>query len=340
MEPISAADATYSTPWALRIFDRLPGNPLQIGICLVATLLLAFLAGRIFLELGPQSAPGDFRLAVIHILLAGYSVSAYVYLLKIARRVGHELAPAISQDRDLQALLGQVGRHVWWGVLPAGLAGMVFLIYATILTTTGSDPWDWRQNNYDSFWMRFLALFFGWYIGCSLYALVFESIRVSRLSAKIESIDLLNMEPYKPLVRLGLTNALVVLGMASICSLFLLEPGFGVIMIQALTLLAIFAWMGLMFPLTGIRKKIAIAKEQELKWCRQALMIERNKLKSGDATTNSLSEIVAYESMIEGIRNWPFDNPTLIRFAVYLLIPLGSLLGGAIVERGLELLIP
>lgn len=313
---------------------------MQLGFCLVTVLLLVFLAGRNVLEIGPQSAPGDFRLAIIHILLAGYSVSAYVYLLEIARRVGHELAPAIGQDGDLQALLGQVGRHAWWGILPAGLAGMIFLIYATILTTTGSDPWDWRQNNYDSFWMRFLALFFGWYIGCSLYALVIESIRVSRLSDKIESIDLLNLEPYKPLVRLGLTNALVVLGMASICSLFLLEPGFGVIMIQALTLLAIFAWMGLMFPLTGIRKKIAIAKEQELRWCRQAMLLERNKLKSGEATMNSMSEIVAYESMIEGIRNWPFDNPTLIRFAVYLLIPLGSLLGGAIVERGLELLIP
>jgi len=330
----------YSTPWALRIFNLIPGNPLQIGICLVTGILLVFLAGRYLLDAGPRSTPADFRLTIIHILLAGYSVSVYAYLLQVARRVGHELAPAAKQDKELQSIVEQVGRHIWWGILLAGFAAVIVDIYATNLTTTGSDPWDWSQNNYDSLWMRFLGVFFGWYIGCSLYVLIVESTRVSRLSSKIDSLDLLDLEPYKPLIRLGLTNALAVLGMASIFSLFLLVPGFGLLMIQILTVLALFAWMGLMLPLMGIRKKIALAKEQELKWCRQALMVERNKLKSGESNLNSMSEIVAYETMIEGIRNWPFDNPTLIRFALYLLIPLGSMLGGALVEQGLELIIP
>jgi hypothetical protein len=62
-------------------------------------------------------------------------------------------------------------------------------------------------------------------------------------------------------------------------------------------------------------------------------------LKSGAGGHHSIAEIIAYRSMIENIRNWPFDNPTIIRFALYLFIPLGSWLGGALVERGLDLLL-
>jgi len=43
--------------------------------------------------------------------------------------------------------------------------------------------------------------------------------------------------------------------------------------------------------------------------------------------------------MIENQRNWPFENSILVRFALYLLIPLGSWLGGAFVERGLDLIL-
>ena len=55
------------------------------------------------------------------------------------------------------------------------------------------------------------------------------------------------------------------------------------------------------------------------------------------ALAQSIAEIIAYKSVIENIRNWPFDNPTLTRFALYLLIPLVSWFGGAFVERGLDL---
>lgn len=33
------------------------------------------------------------------------------------------------------------------------------------------------------------------------------------------------------------------------------------------------------------------------------------------------------------VREWPFDTSTVLRFARYLLIPLGSWFGGAMVER-------
>ena len=46
-----------------------------------------------------------------------------------------------------------------------------------------------------------------------------------------------------------------------------------------------------------------------------------------------LDELVAWRGLIESVREWPFDSPTLLRFGLYLAIPLGSWLGGAFVER-------
>ena len=92
-----------------------------------------------------------------------------------------------------------------------------------------------------------------------------------------------------------------------------------------------------MLPLRGIRKKIMNAKENELDWCRQTLKTARDELKTDAGGQKSIAELAADKAIIENLRNWPFDNPTLIRFSLYLLIPLGSWLGGAFVERGVDL---
>ena len=46
-----------------------------------------------------------------------------------------------------------------------------------------------------------------------------------------------------------------------------------------------------------------------------------------------LPGLLAYKHEIESVREWPFDAPTLIRFFLYVAIPLGSWVGGALVER-------
>ena len=42
---------------------------------------------------------------------------------------------------------------------------------------------------------------------------------------------------------------------------------------------------------------------------------------------------------VEALREWPFDNSTIGRFALYLLIPVGSWIGGALVERVIDVLL-
>jgi len=46
-----------------------------------------------------------------------------------------------------------------------------------------------------------------------------------------------------------------------------------------------------------------------------------------------LSNLLAYRALLAGVRTWPFDLSTWVRFAVYVMLGLGSWLGGALVER-------
>ena len=50
-----------------------------------------------------------------------------------------------------------------------------------------------------------------------------------------------------------------------------------------------------------------------------------------------LPALLAWEARIEAVREWPFDTLTLVRFSLFVLIPLASWLGGAVVERLLDL---
>ena len=52
-----------------------------------------------------------------------------------------------------------------------------------------------------------------------------------------------------------------------------------------------------------------------------------------------MDEVVAYKQTVEAVREWPFDTSTLLRFAIYLLIPLASWSGGAVVERLIDSLL-
>ena len=76
---------SYTTPWTLRAYDALPGNPLWIGIGFTISLLLVFFIGRGLFAGANDSTPDDLRVAIIQILMTAYSASAYAYLLMTAR---------------------------------------------------------------------------------------------------------------------------------------------------------------------------------------------------------------------------------------------------------------
>jgi len=331
--------STYTTPWTLRIYDALPGNPFWIGAGFTAVLVLLFFVGRFAFGNDISSNPNDLRIALTQILIMTYFASAYVGLLSSARRTTHDLSPVGRQGHDWSSVVDRAGKHRR-GVLPIlGIVSylIVGVAVTNITTPAPTNPWDFNLWNYDVYWHRITTVFHVyWAAGCC-YVVIVESLRLSRLSATVESVDLLDLAPYQPLVRQGLINALVLIGGVSVMSLLGVESRYGSVLAGFWITSILLAWVGLMLPLRGIRKKINEAKDQELDWCRQALIKQRDVLKTGDRQQTNIAQVLAYRDMIDNMRNWPFDNPTLARFALYLLIPLGSWLGGAFVERGLDL---
>jgi len=329
---------SYTTPWILRIYDALPGNPVSIGIVFTISLLLIFFGGRALVDGASDSTSDDLRVAVTQILIVAYSTSAYAYLLMTARKTTHNLSPVARYSPNWQTTVDRAAKHPRWILILVGASS--FLLIGVVVTNATTpepvNPWDWRGWNYDVFWHRATTVLFVWWIGCFCYVIVVESARLSRLTDSAKPVDLLDMRPYQPLIRQGLTNALLVIGMVSVMSLLGVESRYWPALLGFWITFTVLAWIGLMLPLRGIRKQIRIAKDQELDWCEQRVRESRDALKSHDGEQGSMVEIFAYRTMIENIRNWPFDNSTLVRFTLYLLIPFGSWLGGAFVERGLN----
>ena len=332
---------SYKLPLTLRAYDALPGHPFWIAVAFTLTLIVTFFAGRMIVDGARHSTPDDLRIAITQILMVAYSASAYAYLLISARRTTRDLSNVARESPQRRTAVDLAGKHPWWILVLVGTASILLIgVPVTNVTTPAPvNPWDWQGWNYDVAWHRATSVFFAWWISCFCYVVVVESARLSSLSSNIESVDLLDMSPYRPLMRQGLTNALLVIGMASVLSLLAVESRYVPVLVFFWIEFVVLAWIGMMLPLRGIRQKIRVAKERELDWCRRNLRTSRDALKSGSDQGQSIAEILAYKAMIEDIRNWPFDSPTLVRFSLYLLIPLGSWLGGAFVERGLDLVL-
>ena len=332
---------SYQTPWTLSAFRVLPGNPVSIGVLFTIALLIVFFAGRLLAGTGSDSAPGDLRIAVTQILITAYSAIAYACLLISSQKTTRDLSSAAREVPDYGSFVEQAGKHPWWLLSLLGVSAYLLVGVPVTHATTPypTDPWAWQTWSYDVFWHRLTTVFFVWWMSCFSYVIVVESARLSRLSSKFPSPDLLNLDPYRPLVRQGLINALLVIGMASVLSLLGVESRYFALLAGFWIISIVLAWIGMMLPLRGIRGMIKQTKQRELHWCKESLKRSRDSMKEGSDQQPTIAEITAYQNVIENIRNWPFDGSTLLKFTLYLLIPLGSWLGGALVERGLDLIL-
>jgi hypothetical protein len=89
-----------------------------------------------------------------------------------------------------------------------------------------------------------------------------------------------------------------------------------------------------------VHRRIRDAKREELDRVRLRLRSARRELLAGSTgaarAAAELPALLAYETRIETVSAWPFDTPTLLRFGALTLLASGSWLGGALVERLLD----
>lgn len=342
-------------PLTQRLAETPPWSPLRFALATAIAWLALFLTaeaifGRFPIVLGDDTDPWsietqiNFRLAIVMILLVAYLPAAYAIGVRGARRTVEELRPFLRAGGDATRIAASAGRFPPARLRAAGWIGVACAFAIPIWTDRSIDAWFVWALSTEPLFQRALLLMIGWFAGRFLYSIGAESRRLSQLGRERVVVDLLDLRCLAPLTRQGLRYALLVVGLISILALNLFDSGkqgLLLVMVVANAVALAAAATALLLPLRGARQAIITAKRAELDWCDAELRRARAALEytAAPGGSRSLADLVAWRGLVGAVSEWPLDAPALGRFALYLAIPIGSWLGGALVERFVDVVL-
>jgi hypothetical protein len=329
----------------LAAVESLPGGPLWSGALIAGSLLLVLVVWMLVLsspedlwsEAGPPWPQAENRINVVIILLGTFLFVTARYDARRNREEMARLRPHLAcSDAEFSSILQGFDAYdpgrlrgvrilsavVGLVVVPATQADPLFLL----------DPQQWQARVVWSLGSNALLFVL---IGQGMYAASYVRSGVARVVRAIEPIDLLDRSSLVPFSRMGLRNAFVWAGGSSIASLIFLdvERMWPVALVIAVTLFM--ATRALLDPVREIQRRLRAEKRAELARVRERIRSARESaLERDDAEgVARLPGLLAWESRIEQVAEWPFDAPTLLRFGALVALAVGSWLGGALVER-------
>jgi hypothetical protein len=276
-----------------------------------------------------------WRLEIVFAVILGYVFVCGGWIVRCVRRDLDALAPVLAiEPSELAAERAGIGLFSPSALLAAGVAGLAAGVAVNSLVNAILPPGHPALE--DRLW-RFVRDVAIWTLAMRLIVMVIEtSLRVSRLSERAARIDLLDLRGLAPLAHIGLRSALAFAFAASmIASMSADERTIPVTLVTMAIVGAVGAFTVLL-PVRGAHRAIRAAKNAELLAVRAAIARARNAAIAGgrEAAENAmrLSGLLAYEARIAGVGEWPFDVGTFVRFALFLALPLGSWIAGALVE--------
>ena len=330
--------------WSERFYQKVPVAPVWVGVGIVVGLLIVFLAiswafGGIATVRAGEAGLWEYRearLGILVALLAGYLPTARRYVALGAEKNLADLLPLLDPpSREPDAAQRRVGLLDARAVRKAGFLGI--LIVPITALSIDRDPALFLQLEYYGAEQGFawiVGAWMGWSLGVFVYATLAYARRFSDLAGQVERIDLLDLRTLAPFTRQGLRSALLWLVLLSLVSLNAVD----LIWFSTIAVIALVGGTAaLILPVRGIHLRLRQARRAELERVHAAIRGDPGALSgsliSKHGAALGLSDLLAYRSFLESVREWPFDAPTMLRFALYLAIPLGSWLGGAFVER-------
>ena len=319
--------------WENRLALRLP-HPLLFGAFLIAVCIsAAYLSFQWFFDLRVE------RAAFGIVLFIAFSLMAPRYFLAPpARFAAVPLSDRHATEvRALHMSLDKIRRSRL-----AGATGVLVFVglWELIAVAEGSDPVTHWIRLHDGSAPMALFLLLGWFGGRFGY-FAFAGFYASPVPQRSD-IDLLNLEELYAFGRSGLRGTLVLYIILAIGYLLIL-PGLGTGLWVVLPIFAIQLGLGLLILLTPARKVRSLirdVKREELARLEPLLRQARDDTLTSDVSTHGrLTDLLAYKTRVESTREWPFDSSTLLRFGLYLFIPVASMVGGALVERVVDVVL-
>jgi hypothetical protein len=341
-----SGDLVLSSP-TLRFLDGLRISPAMasFGLALLASgvlLLVEVQTGRLE-SLAQRGGDGlrNVRLAFGFIAMTAYLPVATLYVLRGARRTAEELRPLLRlEEAPVRAQLDVIGTQPVAGFRWAGWIGVFVALMIPLMVDLPRGEFTYALNQPpETIWHRIATPIVGWWVGRLGYVILLESRRLSELAKGLRGIDLFDLEPLLPFARQGLTHTLLLIGFVSIFAVMsLFEAGFGPA-VGLVTLMGLpAAAVGILLPVRGVHHIIRDEKQRRLAACRDRLRALQEDFGSQLHTPvpRELVDVLTLGSHLEEVREWPFDISVFARLALYLVIPLGSWAGAALVERMLN----
>ncbi len=322
--------------WEHRLGLWLP-RPLLFGAFLFAAFFIAaYLSFQWFFDLHVERVPIGMGLMIAFILMMPRYL---VHSALDGQQNGLEVPLSDRHETEIRAF--HMPRDTIRVSRFAGAAGVLafFGVMEVILVVIGYPiVGSWIRLHDNSATMTLFVLL-GWLFGRGSYLSLMSTSRLPR--PQRSDIDLLNLEDLYAIGRSGLRGALVWLIILAIGGFVYLSgaPSLWAI----LPVFAIGLGIGLLVllgPAREVRSLIRDVKREELARLEPLLRQARDDALTGDVSTQGrLTDLLAYKTQVESTPEWPFDSSTLLRFGLYLLIPVASMVGGALVERVVNVLL-
>lgn len=334
--------AAEATPHPLRSDLRVA------AVAFAATLgvLLAAFAGSAWLLAGSAALwtdAGPVRLA----RFCGFLSLVTAYL------VGAVVLMRRGTSRDFAALRGVTdstaeGWHAWeqrfasrrGGVLAAGIgAGVGLGVHLLGAALSEREPPTWSGLLW---WAALLSmLLFANLARLARWSIL--EIRALRGIGRRVRVSLLDRSALAPFVRAGLRSSIAWIAGSSLATTLTLDVSEPWLVLSVLVGTMAIAIAALVLPSAGLNERLRAEKQRELGWVLGEIARARKALGGTDPASRDdasrLPALLAWESRVEAASTWPFGAPTLMRFSLLLLVPIGSWLGGALVERAIEALL-
>jgi hypothetical protein len=231
---------------------------------------------------------------------------------------------------------------------PLGLSGQAFKLFgvagavlAVFTEPTLSDGAEQSISNPAFLWPLLRTVAYAWFV----FSLIASDLKATRayfnMGRNSIEVDLLDVQSLSPFTQRGLRSALTWIIFSIIFSLFWVEEQATRGNLGLFVIALAMATTAFIVPLIGVRNNIVSVKHSELARLREDIRVERttllNKTTSDDESANPrLANLIAYYQLIDSSQEWPINAANLLRFFMYVLIGLGSWLGGALVERMLD----
>ena len=95
--------------------------------------------------------------------------------------------------------------------------------------------------------------------------------------------------------------------------------------------------LALVLPMRGLRAVVLPAKQEAIEKLDAEVRAIRELAMKGEPTAQARTVfLLSYRNRLEAVAEWPLDFSGVRRFGLYLLIPLGSWVASALVERALD----